>query len=198
MKVRITLSSAFCPYSDDDTPGSASGATSPYSVTSRFEVRQPQEKAEHVLSVLVHILSHQHLYAKFIAALPMTRIILLLLGDRPSPPIAFQILRLVNICLKYTSSFSRKFELISGWSVMKTIVPSAWSSEVNERAFDILLGRFEGTENAEERTAVVCPGIMPTILASLQYCLGIVSGKAGLTQAEAGEQNFSKARTICL
>lgn len=170
-----------------------SGATSPYSVTSRFEVRQPQEKAENVLSVLVHILSHQHLYAKFIAALPMTRIILLLLGDRPSPTVALQILRLVNICMKYTSTFSRKFELISGWSVMKTIIPSAWSYEVNEKAFDILLGRFDGLQDAEDRSTVVCPGIVPTILASLQYCLGIVSGKAGLSQAEAGEQTFSTA-----
>ena len=153
---------------------------------SRFEVRHPQEKAERVLSVLVSLLSHQHLYAKFITALPMTRIILLLLGDRPSSTVAFHILRLVNVCLQYTSSFSRKFELISGWSVMKTIAPSAWSCQVNEKAFDILLGRFNGPRSVEE-SVVVCTGIMPTILSALQYCLGIVSGRASLSDAEAGE-----------
>ncbi|KAF5339895.1 hypothetical protein D9611_009101 [Ephemerocybe angulata] len=165
--------------------GSVSGAASPHSVMSRFEVRIPHEKAEGALAVLVSLLSHQQLYAKFITALPITRICLLLLGDHPSPTVAFHILRLVNICLLYTSSFSRKFELISGWSVMKTVLPTAWSLEVSGAAFDILLGRFNTETDIDSYTVVACQGIMPSILTALGHGLSVVSKRAHLSDSEA-------------
>ena len=63
----------------------ASGDSLPHSIISRFEFKAPpREKAEQVLSLLVQILGFQPYYTEFTSALPITRIILLLLGDRPS------------------------------------------------------------------------------------------------------------------
>ncbi|RXW16665.1 hypothetical protein EST38_g9189, partial [Candolleomyces aberdarensis] len=172
--------------------GPISGAASPHSVMSRFEVRNSQGKAEQVLAVLVSVLSNQTLYTKFIAALPVTRICVLLLGDNPTPFVALRILQLINICLRYTSSFSRKFELISGWSVMKTVLPGAWSFEVNEAGFDILLGRFDVTADPDSYTVVTCQGITPTILGALQHCLGVASARAHLSDEEAEASHLTR------
>ncbi|KAJ2916640.1 hypothetical protein MD484_g3777, partial [Candolleomyces efflorescens] len=172
--------------------GPISGAASPHSVMSRFEVRNSQGKAEQVLTVLVSALSNQTLYTKFITALPITRICILLLGDNPTSFVALRILQLVNTCVRYTSSFSRKFELISGWSVMKTVLPGAWSSEVNQAVFDILLGRFDTTADPDSYTVVTCQGIMPTILAALQHCLGVVSARANLSDDEAEASHLTR------
>ncbi|KAF9062084.1 hypothetical protein BDP27DRAFT_1428288 [Rhodocollybia butyracea] len=48
------------------------------------------------------------------------------------------------LCVPHCTSilFLRKFELISGWNVLKTVLPGCWSSNVNELAFDVLLGRL--------------------------------------------------------
>lgn len=177
--------------------GTVSGAASPHSAVSRFEVRNPQEKAEHVFIVLVDLLSNQNLYTKFIAALPITRICILLLGDHPTSLVAAQVLRLVNVCLRFTSSFSRKFELISGWSVMKTVLPTSWSLEVNQAAFDVLLGRFDATADFEQYDAVVCPGIIPSILGALQHGMSVVSGRSCLSDGDAGESDQSLLRLRC-
>lgn len=171
--------------------GTVSGAASPHSAVSRFEVRNPQEKAEHVFIVLVDLLSNQNLYTKFIAALPITRICILLLGDHPTSLVAAQVLRLVNVCLRFTSSFSRKFELISGWSVMKTVLPTSWSLEVNQAAFDVLLGRFDATADFEQYDAVVCPGIIPSILGALQHGMSVVSGRSCLSDGDAAERHIT-------
>ncbi|RDB25611.1 Beige 1 [Hypsizygus marmoreus] len=53
-------------------------------------------------------------------------------------------------------SFSRKFELISGWSVLKTVLPYCWDPRVNEAAFDVLLGRFAHIKKS--------PAQIPTLL----------------------------------
>ncbi|TFK23845.1 beach-domain-containing protein [Coprinopsis marcescibilis] len=176
---------------------SAHGAASPYSVISRFEVKSPQENAERVLEMLVSTLSNKTFYVKFIAALPVTRITLLLLGDRPSSFVVLQVLTLLRICMQYTSSFSRKFELVSGWSVLRTVIPSAWAADVNTAAFDLLLARpLSGVENdaAVDRdscTVVACPQIIPTIIAALQQGLIIVARRAHLSQEDADAAEFS-------
>lgn len=74
---------------------------------------------------------------------------------------------------------------------MKTVLPGAWSSEVNEAGFDILLGRFDTTADPDSYAVVTCQGIMPTILAALQHCLGVVSARAHLSDDEAGELSLS-------
>lgn len=181
-----------------------SGDASPHSVVSHFEFRMPpREKAEPVLGRLIKILTIQAYYTKFTAILPMTRILLLLLGERPSSYIAVQVLTLIAISIKVSSSFSRKFELVSGWSVLKTILPTVWDPLVNKAAFDLLLGRVDGnlaasqaptptsaTRRAEKEirtsTTVSCTHIIPTILSALQTGLNTVAAHCHILEESDG------------
>lgn len=148
---------------------------SPRSVISRIDYGQHREKAEQVLESLLSILSIPACYTKFTATLPLTRICILLLGENPSPVVAAYVLNLVAMSLGVSSSFSRKFELVSGWSILRIILPSAWDPSVHEAAFDILLGRT--AENKASHTAsvtVVCAHIVPAIFAALHRGLQAV------------------------
>jgi hypothetical protein len=166
---------------------------SPRSVLSRIDYKHPREKAEQVLETLVSLLSSPTLYARFIAALPLTRICLLLLGDRPSPVIASQVLLLIGISLDASPSFSRKFELVSGWSILKSVLPLAWDPSVHEAAFDILLGRVSSRKKpvGSANNTVVCPHIVPPILCALQRGLNLVAHQSQASDdaksAEEGE-----------
>ncbi|KAG6916308.1 hypothetical protein DXG01_007465 [Tephrocybe rancida] len=135
----------------------------------------PQEKAEQVLEILISTISIQSFHAQFATALPLTRICLLLLSDRPTPAIATQVLTLIGVSNTISPSFSRKFELISGWSVLKTVLPYCWDPRVNQTSFDILLGRFNHIKKSPLQTpnTVVCPNMVPAILSALQT--GLVS-----------------------
>jgi|ERR1700722_4429273 len=150
---------------------------SPHSTLSRIDYKHPREKSEQVLEVLVSVLTSPTHFSKFSSALPLTRICLLLLGDRPSPVIASQVLLLISIGLDTSSSFSRKFELVSGWSVLKSVLPMAWDPSVHEAAFDILLGRVGTRKKAagSVNNTVVCPHIVPPILCALQRGLVLVA-----------------------
>ncbi|KAJ7130393.1 beach-domain-containing protein [Mycena epipterygia] len=154
-------------------------ASSPQSLLSRIDYKDPRDKAEQVLEMLISLLSVPALYNKFTAVLPLTRICILLLGDRPSPVIANQILVLIAISLNMAPAFARKFELISGWSVLKTVLPSCWDPSVNEAALDILLGRLGGgsksPENGSGSVPIACPQIVPTIFCALQYGLATIA-----------------------
>ncbi|KDR79337.1 hypothetical protein GALMADRAFT_223566 [Galerina marginata CBS 339.88] len=177
---------------------------------SRFEFKvPPREKAELVLALLVRILSSQAYYTKFTASLPLTRILLLLLGDRPSPAVSVQILGLIAISIRMSSAFSRKFELVSGWSVLKTILPGVWDPAVNRAAFDLLLGRVnilgvEGSqattptsatrrEDRERRgsTTVSCTHILPTIISALQTGLIAVANHCHVSETDEEAANLS-------
>lgn len=182
----------------------SSGDTSPHSIVSHFEFRMPpREKAEPVLGRLVKILTIQAYYSKFTSILPMTRILLLLLGERPSSYIAVQVLTLIAISIKASSSFNRKFELVSGWSVLKTILPIAWDPLVNKAAFDLLLGRVDGNlpssqaptptsasrkveKEMKTSTTVSCTHIIPTILSALQTGLNTVAGHCHISEESDG------------
>lgn len=148
------------------------GVSSPHSVLSRIDYKHPREKAELVLESLISTLSDPGFFVRFAAALPLARILLLFLGDRPSPVVASQVLHLVAISINASVSFSRKFELVSGWSVLKTVLPYAWDPSVHEAAFDILLGR-SGTSSRDRE--IVCPYIIPAIFAALQRGLNAVA-----------------------
>ena len=66
------------------------------------------------------------------------------------------------------ASFSRKFELISGWTVLKTVLPNSWDADVQKAAFNVLFGRVEnGKVQNDKPPAVSCPFIMPAILSAL-------------------------------
>ncbi|KAK7442741.1 Beige protein-like 1 [Stygiomarasmius scandens] len=145
---------------------------SPKSIMSRIDHLGGREKAEKVLDLLVSTLSIPSQYTKFAAALPVNRILLLLL--RPSPVVAKQIINLIRISVGSSSSFIRKFELISGWNVLKTVLPMCWDSEVNEAAFDLLLRPYND-KGDHDGNVVVCPQIVATILSALHSELNIVA-----------------------
>ncbi|KAF9479125.1 beach-domain-containing protein [Pholiota conissans] len=185
------------------------GSTSPHSIISRFEFKiAPHEKAEQVLVLLVGILSFQPYYLKFTSALPITRILLLLLGDRPSPFVAVQILNLIAISMKISNAFGRKFELVSGWNFLKTVLPSIWDPEVNKAAFDLLLGRDTGAvmgsqaptptsatrkeDKAKAKNPTVsCTQILPTIISALQTGLIAVANNCHLSENDETASKFS-------
>lgn len=145
------------------------------------------EKAEQVLELLVQSLTIPTYHAQFAATLPLTRICLLLLGEKPSSFVASQILLLIAISVNKTITFARKFELISGWNVLKHVLPECWDPSVHEAAFDVLLGRVHGQKLANGNgpasgntfkspvevtpNPVVCPAIVAPILSSLRVGL---------------------------
>lgn len=119
--------------------------------------------------MLVSMMDSPLMFNKFTAALPLTRICLLLLGDRPSPLVATLVLRMISTALGVSTSFSRKFELVSGWNVLKLMLPYGWDQSVQDAAFDILLGRSR--DKREIVPTVVCPHIVPIIFSSLRMAL---------------------------
>lgn len=140
---------------------------------SRIDHDHAREKAEQILELFISILSSSSdCYTKFAAALPLTRICLLLLGDRPSPIVATQVLKLIDVSLNTSRSFSRKFELVSGWSVLKTVLPYAWNTSVHAAAFRVLLGSSD--VQSTDVPTIACPNIMPAILAALNKVLSSV------------------------
>ncbi|KAJ3720550.1 hypothetical protein C8R42DRAFT_671005 [Lentinula raphanica] len=121
----------------------------------------------------------------FLTNLPLTRILLLLLGPRPSPVIASQILTIIGICVSPSDGtgtgkevgfvgFGRKFELVGGWGVLRAVL------DVNKAAFDVMLGRVSmldenGTRNTSEENVVTCPQMAPIILSAMSAGLGVVA-----------------------
>ena len=152
-------------------------ASSPRSAVSQIDNTRTRDKAHEVLTVFVSILGTGSNLAKLSAALPLPRICLLLLGDHPTSIIATQILTIISLAQKSSTSFSRKFELVSGWTVLKVALPSAWNTEVQAVAFDILLGRTAGQErtpNTQRNPIIACSQIAPAIFAALDYGLAAV------------------------
>jgi hypothetical protein len=148
-----------------------SEVSSPKSVLSHFDRDHACEKAEQLLEVFVSIISGStDCYTRFSAALPVTRIYLLLLGDRPSSFVAKQVLDLITISLNRSKSFNRKFELVSGWTILKTVLPYVWDGNIHSAAFGILTD-----QTRDQGTVVACPHILPVILSSLTRMLVVVA-----------------------
>jgi hypothetical protein len=149
---------------------------------SRIDYGHHREKAEHVMESLLSILAVPACYTKFTATLPLTRICILLLGENPSPVVAAQVLRLISMSLGISSSFSRKFELVSGWSILRIVLPCAWDPGVHEATFDILLGRVaEKKASHTASTTVVCSHIIPAIFVALHRGLDAVVHRPKIT-----------------
>lgn len=85
----------------------------------------------------------------------------------------------MDIGIGFSVSFIRKFELVSGWNVLKTVLPYSWSAEVNDAAFNLLIGRLEVSQQKDGST-IKCPQIVPTILSALQSGLAAVASTAHL------------------
>lgn len=177
-------------------------AGSPRSVISRIDYSHHREKAEMMLEALVALLGNQALYTKFAAALPLTRICLLFLGEHPSSIVATQVLLLIGSSLRLSSAFGRKFELVNGWTTLQTVVPSAWDPAVHEAAFDILLGRSSSTTEKSatrsETLTIACSHIFPVILAALHRGLGEVARRTSTTFLDVVHITDSTLVMICL
>ncbi|KAI0261217.1 beach-domain-containing protein [Gloeopeniophorella convolvens] len=161
----------------------SSGISSPMSVLSRIDQDRAREKAEQLFGIFVSVLSESaDFYTRFSAALPVTRIYLLLLGDRPTSFVAKQVLDLISTSLSRSKSFTRKFELVSGWTILKTVIPYAWDVDVHTAAFGILLGHTE-----VEEPVVSCSHILPVILSSLTRLLVSAAHEGTPKGAEVNE-----------
>jgi len=156
------------------------GTSTPRSVVTKADPGHRRERAEQVYEVLVQNLSSTPLLSKFTLALPLSRVLLLLLGEHPSSIVASQTLILLGLVLNASPSFTRKFELVSGWSALKVILPGVWDPSVHVAAFDLLLGRvfIPGKLQASGPTKILCPYILPAILASLSCGLEKVTSNA--------------------
>jgi hypothetical protein len=201
--------------------GHGDGATTPQSATSHFSftisfknlvATSPCANAAKILELLVQILSDNipdtthhanqvSQYQKFTSSLPMNRILLLLLGERPTPHSAALILRLIGMAVARSPSFTRKFELVSGWNILKVVLSrtSVWNSEVDEAAWDLLLGntgaattseissptsahaRKEKQRQDQKSTEVSCPQILPTIFSALKTGLVVVADRSTIS-----------------
>ncbi|VDB88447.1 unnamed protein product [Peniophora sp. CBMAI 1063] len=155
---------------------------SPRSAISKIDNINKYEKAERLLEMLVRMLcSSREQHRTFAAALPLTRICLLLLGSHPSPVVAEQILELIAASIDFNSTFIRKYELVGGWTVLRTVLPSAWSLGVQSATLRILLGRFWDARDSSPHPQVICSNIFPTVLASLDKQLPLAVMQSSVT-----------------
>ncbi len=168
-------------------------ADSPQSIVVRMDFNDVRGKAEQVLVAFTSLLLIPKYHSKFTSVLPLTRICLLLLGETPTATIAEQILNLIGISIGLSSSFIRKFELVSGWSALKAVVPASWDARVHKAAFGVLTGKLAGSvrsgqeEIQDGNDDKWCTHIVPTILASLQTGLGPVAERCQLTYDPQGK-----------
>ncbi|KDN41354.1 hypothetical protein RSAG8_07469, partial [Rhizoctonia solani AG-8 WAC10335] len=128
------------------------------------------QRAELVLEALLTILHSPTHLQRFSAALPASRILLLLLGEHPTPVVAAHLLTLLGLMMKTSPSFGRKFELAHGWTMVRCVVPGAWDPSVHVAAFDLLFGRVggNGPATAAGEGQVVNPVVFSTVLTALQ------------------------------
>ena len=148
-----------------------------------IDLEHAREKAEQLLEVFVSIISGSaDCYTRFSIALPVTRIYLLLLGDTPSSFVAKQVLDLITISLNRSKSFIRKFELVSGWTILKTVLPHVWDVSIHSAVFGILLDRTK-----DQGPIVTCSYILPAILNSLTGMLVAITQDSPLRSIEANE-----------
>ncbi|EIW75538.1 beach-domain-containing protein [Coniophora puteana RWD-64-598 SS2] len=151
----------------------------------RSEMRSTGSPA--VLEDLVSTLRIPAYYARFAEALPLPRVCLLLLGEHPMPVVAMQVLNMVGLGYANSSSFHRRFELASGWTILRSVLPGCWEEGVQAAAFDLLLGVTGGGAEAhsdgqghrhrgghgvkgaarQEEKVVACPQIAGVMLAVL-------------------------------
>lgn len=165
-------------------------ASSPRSILSRFDKAYPRARAERVFEALVSILFSASHFSKFVTALPFTRVCLLLLGDHPTPDIAVQVLTLIGLAMRSSPSFARKFELISGWTYLRIVLPGAWNAEVQNVSFDLLYGRIAENNQTRGNKSISCPQIMPAILSALDF------GLTSIAQENFDEETLCKRKLV--
>jgi hypothetical protein len=79
--------------------------------------------------------------------------------------------------VKANDGFGRKFELISGWGVLKSILPGCWNEEVEAAAFELL----DGEGQAAQKGKIGCSQMFPLLLCVLQKVLTKVDENDGMS-----------------
>ncbi|KAG2135261.1 hypothetical protein DEU56DRAFT_888131 [Suillus clintonianus] len=158
----------------------SSYSSSPRSSMSRGDLLRSstRDKADQVLEALVSMMRIPSLHSKLADTLPMHRICLLLLGSHPSSHTACQVLGMLGLRLKASSSSGKNFELASGWDILKTVLPPVWDRNVHDAALDILPGRPGGNSSNDSGS----PQMVSVFLFALYQGLS-----AGNNNAEPGE-----------
>jgi hypothetical protein len=146
-----------------------------------------------VLIAFVSLLHPANHLKRFMATLPFSRTCLLLLGERPTPAIATQVLLLLKDALISSTSYIRKFELVNGWLVLRFVLPQAWSPSVHAAAFDILLGPKHIPSSDSK---LVCAQIFPAILASFLHQFDILLSCAVLQDGSSNEDSIVAYQTF--
>jgi hypothetical protein len=184
LPISATVSHCIVVWCDSERSCAAtSDVSSPKSILSWIDLDHVREKAEQLLEVFVSIISGStDCYTRVSIALPVTRVYLLLLGDSPSPFVAKQVLDLIAISLNRSKSFNRKFELVSGWTILKTVLPHVWDADIHSAVFGILLDQTQ-----DQGPVVTCSYILPAILNSLTRMLVTVAQDSPPQNIEANE-----------
>ncbi|KAI6038492.1 hypothetical protein EDC04DRAFT_2868311 [Pisolithus marmoratus] len=115
---------------------------------------------------------------QFSESVPLARVVLLWVNEEPSPSIAYQVLSVIGIGLIHSSSFGKKLELLSGWSLLRKRLPSIWDEELHRAAVDLLLRpAADATRSKNTPQSIRCPQILPVILVALRYGLLVCCDK---------------------
>lgn len=109
------------------------------------------------------------MYMKFAEALPVARVSLLWLGSEPSPALVCQVLAIIGISFGTSTSFAKKFELASGWLVLKKALPPIWNDAIHEAALDLVLQ--SAREGGTTSKVVKCPQMLTVVLLALRQGL---------------------------
>lgn len=113
------------------------------------------------------------MYMRFAEALPVARIALLWLGPEPSPALVCQVLVVIGISFSTSSSFGKKFELASGWLILRKVLPPIWNDAIHEAALDLLLQRAR--DGGTVSKTVKCPQMLAVVLLALRQGLLVYS-----------------------
>ncbi|KAF8547687.1 beach-domain-containing protein [Imleria badia] len=127
------------------------------------------EKARPVLDAVISLLRIPTMYMKFSEALPVARIALLWLGPEPSPALVCQVLAIIGISFGTSTSFGKKFELASGWLMLKKVLPPIWNDAIHEAVLDLLLQ--PAREGGTASKVVKCPQMLAVVLLALRQGL---------------------------
>lgn len=130
--------------------------------------------------MVVSLLRIPAMYARFAESLPLSRVVLLWIGDEPAPPVACQVLSVIGIGLTISPSFGRKLETLGGWGVLRVRLPPVWDDELHRAAIELLLWPMTGgPATARHVQTVRCPQILPVILGALRHGLALVAHNRG-------------------
>ncbi|KIK26284.1 hypothetical protein PISMIDRAFT_271223 [Pisolithus microcarpus 441] len=127
------------------------------------------ERVKQLLDAVISLLRIPSMYARVSESVPLTRVVLLWVTEDLSPSVACQVLSVIGIGLIFSSSFGKKFELLSGWGLLRKRLPPVWNEELHRAAVELLLQPAAGASPSKNASqSIRCPQILPVILVALR------------------------------